>query len=97
MPVILITSFCVLFFSWHANAQQRLIKGQITPKLAGCSVTLKGTAVAALTDSAGNYELSIPDSLQIDTLELVYDAGNDLLWRSGIREPCIDIDQYNQD
>lgn len=70
----------MLFFSWHANAQQRLIKGQITPKLAGCSVTLKGTAVAALTDSAGNYELSIPDSLQIDTLELVYDAGNE--WKA---------------
>ena len=50
----------------RATSFDRIIKGRITDgangnPLAGASVTVKGTAVSALTDGQGNFSISVPD------------------------------------
>jgi len=71
-----IALFCIwLFACSDAHSQQRIIKGQISPRIGGCTITIKGTRIGTATDNEGYYTLAIPDSVQLPSLELVYQAG----------------------
>lgn len=65
---------CSLFFWLVVHAQERVLRGQMQPKVAGCIITIKGTGIRAVSDSSGSYVLTIPDSIQLNKLELIYDA-----------------------
>src|SRR6476619_7636330 len=64
-----ITMFLPLFilFSFHVNAQNRVITGKITNSIEGTSlaratVAVKGTRLATFTADDGSFRLSVPAS-----------------------------------
>ena len=74
MAAKLLATCCTLFLLLAVHAQERVLSGKIQPKVAGCIITIKGTGIRAVSDSAGAYTLIIPDSLRLNKLELIYDA-----------------------
>ncbi|HEX5026946.1 MAG TPA: hypothetical protein VFV68_16810 [Agriterribacter sp.] len=67
-------SLLCVFFIVFTHAQQRVISGQLNPVISGCVISIKGTTIRAVSDSKGTYTLTIPDSLKITQLTLIYDA-----------------------
>jgi hypothetical protein len=56
------------------HAQERVLSGQLQPKIANCAISIKGTKIATLTDGDGRYTLIIPDSVNIKQLQVIYNA-----------------------
>ena len=67
MKKLLLICFSFVFASLSIMAQDRAISGKVTSvddgsTLPGVNVVLKGTTNGAVTDSDGNYKLSVPGS-----------------------------------
>lgn len=63
MRKIILILFC--FLTVFANAQERLVSGRVTSSedgssLPGVNVVIKGTTSGTVTDSNGNFKLSVP-------------------------------------
>lgn len=63
--ILLVSFFVALVFS--AWAQERTVSGKVTSSedgsaIPGVNVLLKGTAAGSVTDAAGEYSLSVPES-----------------------------------
>ena len=74
LPAVLLLAAAVLM-SVPASAQGLKVSGTVTDEngepLLGASVTVSGTAIAAVTDVSGNYTLTVPDKnsiLEISTV-----------------------------
>jgi TonB-linked SusC/RagA family outer membrane protein len=67
MKKILLLGFSFIFASFTVLAQDRVISGKITSSddgitLPGVNVVLKGTTNGAVSDSDGNFKISVPSS-----------------------------------
>jgi TonB-linked SusC/RagA family outer membrane protein len=67
MKKFLLLCFSFVFASFTVLAQDRVISGKVTStddgiSLPGVNVVLKGTTNGAVTDSDGNYKISVPSS-----------------------------------
>ncbi|MDN5201085.1 SusC/RagA family TonB-linked outer membrane protein [Fulvivirgaceae bacterium BMA10] len=73
---LLLVMFCSLCIFSSAIAQQATVSGKITSaeddsSVPGVSILLKGTSIGTVTDSDGNYKLSIPSSDGILTISFI--------------------------
>jgi len=68
MRAILAFSFVLLFFSLsNIYSQERVISGNVVSKgdgtaMLGVNVVVKGTTIGTITDTNGNYHITVPDS-----------------------------------
>src|SRR4051812_35570327 len=69
LKLALLVSFISILFSFHANAQDLKVSGNVTnasgEALSSATIRIKSTQRAALTDANGNFEITVPSSKSI--------------------------------
>ncbi|MGC4099702.1 SusC/RagA family TonB-linked outer membrane protein [Ferruginibacter sp.] len=84
-PLLRLSVFFISLFLFQTTfAQNRTISGSVNSKstgqpLSGATVTVKGTTASTVTDNAGNFKLTAPQSAKVLTITYVGHVSQDII------------------
>lgn len=76
MPNLLRVSLIILLLSSHARAQSLVVQGKVTDvsdgaSLPGVNILVKGTSIGTVTNSEGNFSITVPSAESILVVSFV--------------------------